>query len=66
MPSPAAVLGAAELLADGSPAFAGTGSAVIVDVGGATTDVHSVIAPPRVSASVGALVAPAGAVGANR
>ncbi len=53
MPSPAAVLGAAELLADGSPAFAGIGSAVIVDVGGATTDVHSVIVPTRVSPSFG-------------
>lgn len=43
MPSPAAVLGCAELLAADSDAIAGTSCTVIVDVGGATTDVHSVI-----------------------
>ena len=43
MPSPAAVLACAELLADGTTDVPGIGSVVIVDVGGATTDVHSVI-----------------------
>ena len=48
MPSPAAVLACAELLADGTGTRPGCGSVVVVDVGGATTDVHSVLpaAPP--------------------
>ncbi len=39
MPTPRAVLEAAHFLADGLPAM---GTTVIVDIGGATTDVHSV------------------------
>lgn len=42
MPTPAAVLSAAELLASGHGEEAGWGDLMIVDVGGATTDVHSI------------------------
>ena len=42
MPTPMALLSAAELLADGTSQEGGMGELVIVDVGGATTDVHSV------------------------
>jgi uncharacterized protein (TIGR01319 family) len=44
MPTPAAVLEGARLLADGHDAMNGLGSLLVVDVGGATTDVHSVCA----------------------
>lgn len=42
MPTPAAVLRAATLLADGTLEEEGLGELLVVDVGGATTDVHSV------------------------
>ena len=42
MPTPAAVMEGARLLAEGSDDCAGLGPLVVVDVGGATTDVHSV------------------------
>jgi uncharacterized protein (TIGR01319 family) len=42
MPTPAAVLEAARLLADGVPGVSGLGSVLVVDPGGATTDVHSI------------------------
>jgi uncharacterized protein (TIGR01319 family) len=42
MPTPSAVLCAAKLLAEGFNGEGGLGDLVIVDVGGATTDVHSV------------------------
>ena len=42
MPTPAAVLEGARLLADGLPGTPGLGSLMLVDPGGATTDVHSV------------------------
>ena len=42
MPTPMAVLNAARLLADGAEDEKGLGELVLVDVGGATTDVHSV------------------------
>lgn len=42
MPTPSAVLRAAELLAQGAPGEPGLGDLVVVDVGGATTDVHSI------------------------
>jgi uncharacterized protein (TIGR01319 family) len=42
MPTPAAVLDAARLLADGIADRAGLGPLVVVDPGGATTDVHSI------------------------
>ncbi|GAB6158333.1 methylaspartate mutase accessory protein GlmL [Desulfotomaculum varum] len=44
MPTPAAVLQAAELLANGTPEESGWGELVIVDIGGATTDIHSLAA----------------------
>lgn len=42
MPTPAAVLEGARLLADGAASASGLGSVLVVDPGGATTDVHSV------------------------
>ena len=42
MPTPAAVLHAARLLADGTGSQPGWGPVMVIDVGGATTDVHSV------------------------
>jgi uncharacterized protein (TIGR01319 family) len=42
MPTPTAVLRAAQLLAQGAGSEKGLGDLIIVDVGGATTDVHSV------------------------
>lgn len=44
MPTPAAVLNAATLLARGTSGEPGIGELVLVDIGGATTDVHSVAA----------------------
>lgn len=43
MPTPAAVLAAGELFARGAPNQPGLGDLMIVDVGGATTDVHSYV-----------------------
>lgn len=42
MPTPAAVLKAARVLGEGSDKEEGLGDLVIVDIGGATTDVHSI------------------------
>ena len=42
MPTPAAVMAGARLLADGTAAQPGLGPLVVVDIGGATTDVHSI------------------------
>lgn len=42
MPTPAAVLSAAELLARGAEGEEGLGELIVVDIGGATTDVHSI------------------------
>ena len=42
MPTPSAVLAAARLLADGIGDQKGLGELMIVDVGGATTDIHSI------------------------
>ncbi|MGQ9368181.1 methylaspartate mutase accessory protein GlmL [Azospirillum sp. ST 5-10] len=42
MPTPAAVLEGARLLAEGLPGRPGLGPLLVVDIGGATTDVHSV------------------------
>jgi uncharacterized protein (TIGR01319 family) len=44
MPTPAAVMRAARLLAQGTDAEEGQGELMVVDVGGATTDVHSIAA----------------------
>ncbi len=42
MPTPAAVLNAAKILADGTDTEEGIGDLVVVDIGGATTDIHSI------------------------
>jgi uncharacterized protein (TIGR01319 family) len=42
MPTPAAVLEGAKLLADGCPGRSGLGPLMVIDPGGATTDVHSI------------------------
>ena len=42
VPTPAAVLRSAELLAAGTATEPGLGELVVVDVGGATTDIHSI------------------------
>jgi uncharacterized protein (TIGR01319 family) len=42
MPTPAAVMEGARLLADGPHGRGGLGDVLVVDIGGATTDVHSV------------------------
>lgn len=42
MPTPAAVLKAARVFADGTDLEDGIGDLVVVDIGGATTDVHSI------------------------
>lgn len=44
MPTPAAVLKAARVLADGSDKEEGIGELIVVDIGGATTDIHSISA----------------------
>ena len=42
MPTPMAVLNAATLLAEGAEGEPGLGDLIVVDIGGATTDVHSI------------------------
>jgi uncharacterized protein (TIGR01319 family) len=42
MPTPAAVLKACEILAEGTDKIEGIGDLIVVDIGGATTDVHSI------------------------
>lgn len=44
MPTPAAVMAGARLLSEGTAAHPGLGPLVVVDIGGATTDVHSIAA----------------------
>jgi uncharacterized protein (TIGR01319 family) len=53
MPTPAAVLAAAQLLAEGCEGENGFGELMVVDPGGATTDVHSVAEGMPTSANVG-------------
>ena len=43
--TPDAVLAGVEVLADGAAGVAGVGDVLVVDVGGATTDVYSVVTP---------------------
>ncbi len=43
VPTPGAVLMATELLAKGTPEKEGCGSLLVIDIGGATTDIHSVL-----------------------
>lgn len=42
MPTPAAVLKAATILSEGSDEEKGLGDLIVIDIGGATTDVHSI------------------------
>lgn len=42
MPTPAAVLKAARILSEGSDKEDGIGDLIVVDIGGATTDIHSI------------------------
>ncbi|WP_138204872.1 methylaspartate mutase accessory protein GlmL [Haloimpatiens lingqiaonensis] len=42
MPTPAAVLKAARVLSEGSDEEEGVGDLIVVDIGGATTDIHSI------------------------
>ncbi len=60
MPTPSAVLEAAKLIADGARDEAGFGELLLVDVGGATTDVYSVAkgAPTKEGASLAGLPEP--------
>jgi uncharacterized protein (TIGR01319 family) len=43
MPTPEAALTATRLLAEGPPGGSGVGNVLVVDIGGATTDVHSAV-----------------------
>jgi len=52
MPTPTAVLNAAKLLSEGINGDSGLGEMMVVDVGGATTDVHSVAAGHPVEGAV--------------
>jgi uncharacterized protein (TIGR01319 family) len=52
MPTPAAVLKAAELLATGCEDEEGLGELIVVDIGGATTDVHSIASGDPTKAGV--------------
>ncbi len=47
MPTPTAVLKAAELLARGTDSREGYSEVIVVDIGGATTDIHSVSKPVK-------------------
>jgi uncharacterized protein (TIGR01319 family) len=60
MPTPSAVLEAAKLIAGGSGQESGLGELLLVDVGGATTDVYSIAkgAPTRESAVLAGLPEP--------
>ncbi|OAT81245.1 methylaspartate mutase accessory protein GlmL [Desulfotomaculum copahuensis] len=60
MPTPAAVLSAAELLARGTAEESGLGDLLVVDVGGATTDVYSICSgqPTRAGVSLKGLPEP--------
>ncbi len=60
MPTPSAVLEAARLIADGARGEAGLGELLLVDVGGATTDVYSIAkgAPTKEGTSLAGLPEP--------
>lgn len=62
MPTPAAVLKAAELLAVGTPSETGLGDLMVMDIGGATTDVYSIAKgePTRANVAVRGLPEPFG------
>lgn len=47
MPTPSAVLNSAELLAKGTDRYKGIGDVMVVDIGGATTDIHTISDPVK-------------------
>lgn len=52
MPTPTAVLNAARLIAEGTAREPGLGDLIVVDIGGATTDIHSVAAGAPTEAGI--------------
>lgn len=60
MPTPAAVLKAARVLADGTDKEEGIGDLIVIDIGGATTDVHSIASgePTKAGATLRGLQEP--------
>ena len=52
MPTPAAVMAGAKLLSEGTAVQPGLGPLVVIDIGGATTDVHSIAAGEPVNEGV--------------
>jgi len=52
MPTPAAVMAGAKLLSEGTATRSGLGPLVVIDIGGATTDVHSIAAGEPTSEAV--------------
>ncbi len=52
MPTPAAVMQAAAILADGTAEEEGYGELMVVDIGGATTDVHSIASGEPLEAGI--------------
>lgn len=52
MPTPTAVLKAAELMAMGTEKYEGFGDLIVVDIGGATTDIHSVSEPYKLESNI--------------
>ncbi|AGB41589.1 hypothetical protein Halha_1651 [Halobacteroides halobius DSM 5150] len=52
MPTPSAVIKAAELIAEGTAKEDGLGELMVVDIGGATTDIHSVASGEPTKAGV--------------
>ena len=52
MPTPTAVLKAAELMAMGTEKYEGFGDLIVVDIGGATTDIHSVSEPHMLESNI--------------
>lgn len=52
IPTPAAVLEATRLLADGQAEEEGFGSVIVIDPGGATTDVHSAVSDVKTASNV--------------
>ncbi|AYZ73381.1 DNA mismatch repair protein MutL [Fusobacterium necrophorum] len=47
MPTPSAVLKSAKLLAEGTEKYQGWGDVMVIDIGGATTDVHTISDPHK-------------------
>lgn len=52
MPTPTAVLKAVELMARGTEKHEGFGELIVVGIGGATTDIHSVSGPHKLESNI--------------